>query len=344
MSKQIAASLFIPSPYVAKSAELYQVLRRGMASYQQSGNHLIQLAEQAHAFRQFDQVKAYGQSLTGIPIKKYQAAGQYYLAVATNRRGNGNQDQAHKLFEQVAETAPDPYKAKALLSLAAVSAHLGDRQSEFRYLVQSAEASKDVSTTVKAQLGIAIYKSIEGFHKQSLNDLKNLYAIARQARPVVFFDYLNSLAVELGEVGRLEAARRIMRRVLASPFAFAYPEWRETGNEIRLKSYKSRSTVSLTQPITPNNLLHLPERAASEPFARPPFQQPGSVTRLEDWKRKMVKESDGNDTDQLPDDMTSQDMAMKLLELITENRTDEERLRKILGFALKVFAEPDLPE
>jgi hypothetical protein len=59
----------------------------------------------------------------------------------------------------------------------------------------------------------------------------------------------------------------------------------------------------------------------------------------EDWKREMVKEHSGNHHEPDPEDMSAQDMAMRLLELITENRAEEEQMRKILKYALKVFAE-----
>ena len=42
--------------------------------------------------------------------------------------------------------------------------------------------------------------------------------------------------------------------------------------------------------------------------------------------------------------MRSQDIAMKRLELITENCADEEQLRKLLGFAIKVFPPSGKPE
>jgi hypothetical protein len=41
--------------------------------------------------------------------------------------------------------------------------------------------------------------------------------------------------------------------------------------------------------------------------------------------------------------MTAQDMAMRLLKLITENRGDEEQMRKILDYAMKVLSEPRQP-
>src|SRR5689334_7833440 len=114
------------------------------------------------------------------------------------------------------------------------------------YLLESAKVATDVTTKVKTHLGIAIYKSREGFHQQPLGDLENLYMLAHYAQPVVFFDYLNSLAVELGAVGRKDEARNIMRVVLASPFIHAYPEWRETAEDLRPAR---RSFVALSSPV-----------------------------------------------------------------------------------------------
>ncbi len=53
----------------------------------------------------------------------------------------------------------------------------------------------------------------------------------------------------------------------------------------------------------------------------------------------MVKEHHGTHHEPDPEDMSAQDMAIRLLELITENRAEEEQMRKILKYALKVFAE-----
>src|SRR5205085_5872237 len=188
-----------------------------------------------------------------------------FLGVAANRKGNGDQDKARQFFELVAGTASDPLRAKAILSLAAVASNLKDYQSQLRYLVESAKASRDISTTVKAHLGIAIYKGREGLHKQSLSDLENLYTLARHSQPVVFFDYLNSLAVELGEVGRKDEARNVSRIVLASPFAPAYPEWRQTAEDLRPAR---RSFVAFSSH--PSNVLTLPGREPSQPSSPQP--------------------------------------------------------------------------
>jgi hypothetical protein len=245
MSNKTANTFFI-SPPLAKYAGFYQELLRGIGSYRQLGDRLIYLAEQAHAFRQFDTLSELGKILSNLPIKQYQSIGHYYLAVACNSCGKGDLDKAKSMFELVADTASDKYKAKALLSLAAVSSHAGDTESQFRFLLDSAKASCDLSTKVKSLLGVAIYKGIEGFHRQSLKDLESLYPLARLAHPIVFFDYLNSLAVELGESGRKYEARNVIRHVLESPLIIAYPEWQDTARELK---EPSRSFISVPKSL-----------------------------------------------------------------------------------------------
>ena len=63
------------------------------------------------------------------------------------------------------------------------------------------------------------------------------------------------------------------------------------------------------------------------------------------WRtiRWTSNQSNGDESDLDTANMTGQDMAMRLLELITENRGDEEQMRKILDYAVKVFSEPRKP-
>src|SRR5690349_15286041 len=124
MSKQTAHNLFIGSPFTSKQAGFYQELLGGLSSFERLGNRLIQQAEHAHAFRQFDRLKEIGEILSNFPIKSYQAIGHYYLAVSYNNCGSGDLEKAKGLLTLVADTAPPRFRAKAMLSLAAVSAHL----------------------------------------------------------------------------------------------------------------------------------------------------------------------------------------------------------------------------
>src|SRR4051794_9686858 len=142
MSKQIESNLFMFSPFATKQAGFYQDLLKGVLSYPQLGNRLIHLAERVHSFRQFDKVKEYGQILANFPLKPYQAIGHYFLAVAANSKGNGDQDEAKRLFELVVNTAPDAYKVKAILSLGALSFHRRDFESALSHYHETIKAGK----------------------------------------------------------------------------------------------------------------------------------------------------------------------------------------------------------
>ncbi|HKQ08585.1 MAG TPA: hypothetical protein VJ464_25915, partial [Blastocatellia bacterium] len=323
MSKQMPNSLFIVSPFGTEQAGLYQDLLRGLSSYEQFGNRLIQLAEHAHAFRQFDRLKEIGEILSNFPIKSYQSIGYYYLAVSYNRCGNGDLEKAKGLFTLAADTAPPLFSARAILSLAAVSAHLKKLDAELYYFTETLKASKDIATSLIAYLGIAVHKSREGYHKQALADLENILPVIKYAPAHTYFDILNSYAVELGEVGRKDEARNIMRVVLASPLAVAYPMWRETAEELR---GADRSTVTVS--ASHYNILTMPEREASEQRAFEP--RPARVLDLAKWKKKMAKKAKDKQTEQFLEDMSLQDMGFKLLGLISDNRMDEDQMRIIL--------------
>lgn len=338
MSITVASSRFIGSS-IRRWDALYQQLRSNVFNFEQYGKKLTVEAEQAQTLRHPEWLDELSTVLSHSPIKEYQLIGQYYQGWCAYRR---NED-ARATFETVAEQS-DAYRPKALISLAAVEVGNSNYTEAVKYYQEAIRLSENISTTVQAIRGVIVLETLDGGHAMAVKQLEELEPLVPSLTPFARNQYLNSLAVELGEVGRIEEARSICKIVLASPYAFAYPEWRETSDEINLRGYKSRSVVSLKQSTIPNNLLHLPDRIASEPCAPRRFQQPGSVTKLEDWKRKMVKEPNGNDNDQLPEDMTSQDMAMKLLELITENRYEEDKIREVLEHALEVFSRPDKPE
>ena len=264
--------------------------------------------------------------LSALPVKEYQAIGQYYAGWSAHLQGR---DTRH-IFEQVLEDSTT-YKARALIGLAAVEAKKGDSESELKYFVEAAKSTSVLSAKLDALRGVAIVKAKEDHHKQSLSDLEGLLPFACYMDSKAYLAYLNSFAVELGEAGRVEEARNVINIVLASPFAFAYPEWRETSEDIALRGYKSRSVISFDAWNIANNVLYLSECSQEESTQT----QPGTVSTLEDWKKKMVKEPNGED--ELPENMTRQDMAMKILEMITEHKDDDEKLRKLLEYAAELF-------
>jgi tetratricopeptide (TPR) repeat protein len=337
MSKQTAASLFILPPSLVKSAELYQALLHGIESYQQLGHRLIRLAEQAHAFRQFDKVKEMALLLSNLPIKSFQAIGHYFLAIATHRVANGNWDEAKRLFELAADTAPHAYRVKATLSLGALSMRRNDFDSTLYYYRETIKAGKLSAASLIATRGIATVKSIEGDHRSAIADLEQVMPVMKYAPAHIHFDLLNSYAVELGEVGRKDEARNVMRVVLASPYAFAYPEWRETAEELK-PSRRSMVTVG----ASPYNVLAMPEREHGEQISLQP--KPARVLNFARLKKKMDKKDKDQKTKKAVEDMTKQDLGWELIGLITENHASEEQLRQLVYFAMTLFSEPDEPD
>jgi tetratricopeptide (TPR) repeat protein len=336
MSRDTAASFFIPSPFWGKSAELYQVLLRGIESYHHLGKRLIQLAEHAHALRQFDRVREYGQILSHVPSKDYQAIGTYFLGVATHRKARGDQDEAKRLFQLAVDKAPDAYKVKAILSLGALSMRRKDFDSTLYYYRETIKAGKLSAASLIATRGIATVKSIEGYHQSAITDLENVLPVARYAPAHIYFDILNSYAVELGELGRKDEARNIMRLVLASPYALAYPEWRETAEE--LKAANRSSVVIGALPYPSRNVLFLPvEHERRQSSAE---QNPAPVFDFQKWKAKMFK---GEKVQNKKNRMSDKDILIRLMEILTDETTTLEQKHQIWEAAEKIISEPTKP-
>lgn len=191
-------------------------------------------------------VREAGQILSNIPVKHYQAIGCYFLAVAANNLGNGDQDEARRLFELAVDTAPDPYKAKAILWLGTLAIRRNDLDSASRYFQETIRTERLGSATLQAIRGMSILKSIEGFHKSAVADLEGILPLVNLAPLKVRLDCLNSYAVELSEGGRLQEAETISSLVIASPLARYYPEWQETLSDVRSRR-KRRSTITISR-------------------------------------------------------------------------------------------------
>ena len=336
MSVKVASNrLIVPS--LKRYAGFYQQLFQSVSGFQELGRSIIGAAETAIALRQIDRLEELGSILSNLPLEEYRVIGHYYQAWCSYRRG----ENSRAIFESVIEQS-DVYRARAFISLAALEARSGDYTSELNCYTEAIKYARNPTTLVTALRASAVVKAKEGYRKQALKDLENLMPLARFAKPHLYYDFLNSLAVELCEAGRLEEARNISNIVLASPYVFAYPEWRETRDEIELKAYRlSRSAVSFAQKPIRQNVLYLPERTNDkEEYSPNPFQPQGIVVKLNSWKNKMVKEPNGNDDKEKLDDLSGGDLVMKLLNLVTDDSvTDEQRL-KILEYAAKVISQP----
>jgi tetratricopeptide (TPR) repeat protein len=235
MSKQTDKSLFI----VSSLPRLYQALLSGIEGHKELGNRIIREIKTAQAFRQVEKVAELSQILVNNPIKEYQLIGQYYLAWS-KYRGEENQP---RILERVIEQS-NTYRTKALISRAALEVYKGNHEHALYFYTESFKTNPTASDYIVASRGIATLKSIEGFKKSALKDLERLLPLLKHAEPFASADVQNSYAVELGEAGRKYEARNVIKHVLESPFIIAYPEWRETANELK---EPDRSFISVPQ-------------------------------------------------------------------------------------------------
>jgi len=139
--------------------------------------------------------------------------------------------------------------------------------------------------------------------------------VIKYTPPHIYFDLLNSYAVELGEVGRIYEARNISEIVIHSPFAFAYPEWQDTANDLR---GLNRSFVAFkSSRYIPHNVLPMPVREHEVTQE----SKPARVMSLQKWKEKMVK--DKKDEPEVKD---IKNMLMWIMNAYTDDETsDHER-------------------
>jgi tetratricopeptide (TPR) repeat protein len=328
MRVRTANSLFIDFSF-KRYAGFYQHLLNNVANFQALGEGLVEIAEHAKAFRRFETVEEVAQVLTHLPLEEYEAIGQYYLGWREFMRGGD----ARAMLERSAEYGPGKYRALAMSSLAATE----ERENDYASAIQWVLESMKLLPSTESLRGIAVIKAKAGDHKGSLKDLENILPLARHSEPLVYFDCLNSLAVELGEVGRMEEARNICKVVLASPYACAYPEWQETAEDLR---GASRSFVAINSSVTINssphtepNLLFMPapeRQTGGDPAEIKQEHMPARVFNLQQWKKKIVKEPDGDEKDGQDGEVSDRQMLLKIVELASMDDLSDEALREMV--------------
>lgn len=325
MSVKTATSRFI---YSSLRAGFYQQLLK--SGFQQLGYGLVRGIETAQICRQGDRVIELASVLDNFPTKEHHLIGQYYKAWLGQKIG---QD-ARPTFERIAEESLS-YKTRALISLAAIEARKGNFDEGLRYYKEASKTANNHSLIVEISRDIALVRSNEGDHKQAVKEFEKALPLIKHADPFYYYQFLNSFAVELIEVGRLEEACNMSNIVLASSYAFAYPEWRETREDIAFRGYRSRSVISFSPVLS--NVVLLPERSSEQKSVN----KPGKILSYTDWKKKMVEESDDDAEIGDLEGLSENDLMVKLLYLATHKGVSAKKLRKIILYAQEVFSEPE---
>ena len=317
--------------------------------------HLIAIADRAYPFRRMDVVEQASDILLTLPLpRKFKSIAHYYKAYCIKRRGQ--LDEAQNIFEQVVDEVPTEYRARGIIGLGSVAFDKGDFQSAIRLYIQASRAvirarEFDPVAAFYTQTAFAILKSIDGNHKGALTDLESMFPLVRAVSlcyPALYYNYLNGVAVELLEIGRIEEAQNACQMMLTSPYAIAYPEMLDTWNEVQLKGYKSRLIKPYHPRVLSNkNLLRLPipeslpNDYSANPTARQPYQQ-ASVFDLLKWKKKMRKKANADRKDiKAPQEMTEKQMLYRIIHLFTQSEVSEAKHIEMLESVERIFARPD---
>jgi hypothetical protein len=222
----------------AYTFEGFEVLARQLAA----------IARHAYLAKQLNAVEQASQVILALPIRaELKAIGLHYQALCTWCQGYSIE--ARQSLERVAEQATSQFRARALQDIGLTYQQNGEVDTALRFYFaagRAAATSGDLLTFAQSQQMIAVVRSIHADHKEALAELQKLFPLVRalaKEYPAPYYDFLNSLAVELGEVGRISEAESALSIALASPFAAAYPVWGETRDELAAKRQSATPSV-----------------------------------------------------------------------------------------------------
>jgi hypothetical protein len=318
------------------------------------GNSLADLADQLYRLRRMEDVEQVSQLLLNLPLaSEYKIVGHHYEALGLYQKGKITE--ARTVLEYVAEHGPPNYRARALLCMSATFYANNDFQSVAQYCVKANRAAVgngwcDHRTVLESQRNLILLKSFEGDHQGAVTDLERMFPFVRAIsrwHPDLFCSYLNSFAVELGEVGRLEEARRVSDKALASPYAKVYKVVQDTSNEIAVKLRRaSRSAIVVKQKFSNAvNVLPMPEQqpgsAAFPAPARKQMQEPARVLDLQAWRYKLTKEAKSVVREEKPGkQLSDREMLLRLMDIISERDLTKDQLARMLEAVEKIAYEP----
>jgi hypothetical protein len=301
-------------------------------------NHFVALAEHAYAHREMDVVRDIGTLLMVLPLgPKFRSIGRYYEGLSLLTRNHWAE--ARVILEGVLRDGPSVYKAKALLSIGGSFVRAGDLESALAAYQETPSASKrggssDLLTAYMSQHNTAIVRSVCGDHAGALADLERMFPVARTLaphRPQQYYSYLNSLAIELGRAGRTEEARSICRVTVASSYAHAYPEWRETAEEIAIKAPRRSSSIVIPGYIgvPSGNVFPIgADRNASTDFAKSSRSLPEQQARVlsfTNWKTQMSREPLAKQKPILPSgQLTRKQKIIRIVDLVCNEISDDQ--------------------
>jgi tetratricopeptide (TPR) repeat protein len=209
------------------------------AEVDKTGRILLSLARRAWLSRQVELLDETILTIQALPLDpRLHAVAEYYRAYALDKSDDIQLTQG--VLETLVYRVPAEYRSRLLLAIG--NCRLASREvAESRKVyLETARAATGIDPLTKcsALRMLALARSYEGDHQGSLADLERLFPVNRSFAAIYPEDYryyLNNLAYELGEVGRIDEAKAAINVALRSPYADRFPDWAETAQELETK-------------------------------------------------------------------------------------------------------------
>jgi tetratricopeptide (TPR) repeat protein len=251
-----AKILFIPTSWGSESPRIREVVRllslvardriRTAEGLKASRHKISYIATNAIVARDLPTLRAATDALLELEALDQVDGGARYLE-SWCLRFQRNLDEARKALEDIVENDP-AHRARALLSLGWIHFERGQGDKALPFYAAAARIPGNHQLVVLAESlrMTAVVRALQGDHIAAINELERLppliHAVSRYY-PSAYYQYLNSLAVEFGEVGRIADAKRVCSITLASPYAACFPEWAETKKELDEKQPDERACL-----------------------------------------------------------------------------------------------------
>lgn len=243
-------------------ASILTLQLRNRQDWEVLGRTLVKLCRSAHAARQMPLVREISSVLVSQPFRaEVRAIGTYYQAQILHQKGRF--EAARIIFEQLTNNPRFTWKARALADIGACHFDSGNPDEAAIFYSDSHRTSLtgpgDVVALLHSQWMIAIIQSFHGDHNDALKSLESLYPLVQyvaRARPSIYYNYLNSLAVRHIALNHFDEAAQLCNIFLSSPFTPNFKGWSDTRNELR----EAKEAVAATVFVNIEQSLQRPSR------------------------------------------------------------------------------------
>lgn len=245
-------SLVLPQTYKRYARLIAGALRRELNSqrdWEILGRTLVTICHYAKASRHIDVLREVSGFLVSLPVREHmRAIGLYHQAEVLLR--TGETDAARVAFEKLATHPQFPWKSRAVASAGTCYFYQGNFETAIGLYIEAQRAAEktdgDLLTLMESQRMIGAIWNIQGDHDIALKSLESLDPLVdhvAKIHPAIRYDYLNSRAVRLMGLNRLDEAEQLNRITLASPLPKEFFPFHETRDEIREKREAAAATV-----------------------------------------------------------------------------------------------------